>query len=113
VAAFDQDDLPGFYEMRQEPGTPPVVVAVNVEPRESDVRMLTSDSLAAALAGLPARILPGGENVVATIRETRVGRELWRVLMAIALAVLALEALLAWKFSRQMDVAESASEVRS
>ena len=108
VAAFDQDDLPGFYEMRQEPGMPPVVVAVNVEARESDVRMLTSDSLATALSGLPARILPTGEDVVSTIRESRVGRELWHTLMALALAILALEALLAWKFSRQMDVAESA-----
>jgi hypothetical protein len=92
--------------MRQE-GGPPVVVAVNVDSRESDVRMLAGESLATAVSGLPVQVLPPGQNLVAAIRESRVGRELWQMLMLAALAILALEGFLAWKFSRQMDVAEA------
>jgi hypothetical protein len=42
------------------------------------------------------------------IRESRVGRELWRQLLLLALAVLALEAFLAHRFSRRIAGAASA-----
>jgi hypothetical protein len=82
-------------------------VAVNVDPRESDVKVLASDRLAARLSGLPVRVLAPGEDMVSAIRENRVGRELWRILMLVGLACLALEAYLAHRFSRQMSVADS------
>jgi hypothetical protein len=108
VAQFDQAEQPGFYEMRMA-DAPPVVVAVNVDPRESDVRVLPAERLANALAGLPLRVLPEGENLVTAVRETRVGRELWRMLMLAALAVLALEGYLAYRFSRQVAAGEATS----
>ncbi|MBM4018096.1 MAG: VWA domain-containing protein [Planctomycetes bacterium] len=107
VAAYEHTDQPGFYEMAQ-PGGPPAAAAVNVDARESDVRTLVGESLAAALSGLPVQILgPDVLNKAGAIRETRVGRELWRILMLAAIAVLALEGFLAWRFARQMQAAES------
>jgi len=106
VAQYEQTDRPGFYEMKHAQAPGPVVVAANVDPRESDVRSLGAEGLATAMAGLPVRILPPGENVAAAVRESRVGRELWRMLMLAGLAVLALEAYLAWRFSREIGGGE-------
>jgi hypothetical protein len=110
AAEYDQAEQPGFYEMVQGQGIPPVVAAVNVDPRESDVRVLVGESLATALSGMPVRVLTHEVmNKASVIRESRVGRELWRALMVAALAVLALEGFLAWRFSREMQVADAAS----
>ena len=102
MARYEQDDLPGFYEMTSADGGPPAVVAVNVDGRESDVKSLVGDGLTNALAGTPVRILQPGEGMVSAIRESRVGRELWRMLMLAGLVVLALEAYLAYRFSRTL-----------
>jgi hypothetical protein len=108
VALYDQAEQPGFYEMMQGQGGLPAVLAVNVDPRESDVRMLMSESFVMALAGSPAKVLAHDvANKAQTVRESRVGRELWRVLMLAALAVLAVEGFLAWRFSRAMQVADA------
>jgi len=102
VAEYDEATEPGFYEMSAGKDVPPVIVAVNVDARESDVRVLSADQLAKVLAGLPVRVLPPGDDAVSAIRESRVGRELWRILMILALATLAIEGYLALRFTRQM-----------
>jgi hypothetical protein len=67
-----------------------------------------------ALVNLPARVLPEGENLTSAIRESRVGRELWRILLVLGVATLALEGFLAWRFSQQMTAGdvEGASAAR-
>ena len=107
AAQYDQAGEPGFYEMRQAEAASPTVVAVNVDARESDVKVLAPDSLSTRLSGLPVRVLSPGEEMVPTIRESRVGRELWRILLVLGLAMLALEAYLAFRFSRQMSAGEA------
>jgi len=109
VARCERTDLPGFYEMRAGDPRTPVVLAVNPESRESDVKALAAPDLAKALADLPVRVLAPGENLAAAIRESRIGRPLWQLLLALALAVLALEGYLARRFSRRMAVADSSA----
>ena len=108
-AEFEQADRPGFYEVTGIEGTKPMLLAVNVDTSESDVRVLDPAALGTALAGLPVRVPPEGADLLATIRESRVGRELWRILMILGLAVLALEGYLAWRFSRAVSAAETVS----
>lgn len=100
-AELPQVEQPGFYEVRHATDGPPLVVAVNVSPQESDVRGLTGAALAESLAGVDLRIVDEGEDVGAAVREGRVGRELWRELLVGAVAVLLLESSLAWWFTRQ------------
>ena len=107
VARCERTDLPGFYEMRAGESRTPTVLAVNPESRESDVKALAGRDLAKALADLPVRVLAPGENVVAAIRESRIGRPLWQLLLVLALAVLAMEGYLARRFSRQIAAGES------
>ncbi|HPD16142.1 MAG TPA: BatA domain-containing protein [Planctomycetota bacterium] len=95
-------ELPGFYEARYAAGMPPIVVAVNVEPAESDVRSLLGRDLAKAFLGTPVRLVDWGDDLEMAIRTGRVGHELWRTLMILGLAMLGLESFLAWYFSRRM-----------
>jgi len=100
---FEEAVLPGFYDIKYAADAPPIVVAVNVNPVESDVRVLSAEALASALKGLPVRTVPWGEELGEIIQQTRVGRELWRYFMLAALAVLALEAFLANRFTRRIS----------
>jgi len=108
VAQYTKTDWPGFYEVRHAPGVPPIVAAVNVDPTESDVRSLERGQVAAAFRGLPVRPLPWGEELAVAVRQTRVGRELWRVLLLVGLGVLLLEAFLAHRFSKRIETGASA-----
>ena len=111
-AEYEQAELPGFYEVRSGETNGTALVAVNVEAAEGDVRALPGDDLRAALAGLRLRFPKETDDLVAAIRETRIGREWWRVFLGAALVVLALELFLAWYFSRRMRVVEQAPRVR-
>jgi hypothetical protein len=102
AARFEPADLPGFYGMALPGREPSVLLAVNVDPVESDIRVLREPEFTAALKGLPVRLLPESEDVRAAIEQSRVGRELWRVPMVLGLAVLVIEAFLAHRFSKRM-----------
>jgi len=106
VVEYAQADQPGFYEMKADEKSPPVVVSVSVDPRESDLKTLAPEGMKTALVNLPARVLPEGENLTSAIRESRVGRELWRILLVLGIATLAVEGFLAWRFSRQMTAGD-------
>jgi hypothetical protein len=102
VLSYPRPEVPGFYEARYASGMPPIIVAVNVEPAESDVRCLAGAALTRALQGVPIRVLAPGEDLELAIKTGRVGHELWRILMILGLAFFALESLLAHIFSRRM-----------
>lgn len=108
VADYGQPRQPGFYEVTHAADGEPMLVAVNVDPRESDVRILQGADIETALVGLPVRRLSEEQNLAVMIRESRVGRELWRILMIVGLCVLLLEAFLAQHFSRRIVAAEAA-----
>jgi len=100
--SYARPALPGFYEARYASGLPPIVVAVNVEPAESDVRSLVGAELARAFQGTPVRLLAWGDDLELAIKTGRVGHELWRILMILGLAMFALESFLAYFFSLRM-----------
>ena len=80
---------------------PIAAVAVNVDTAGSDAKVLSADELTAAFARLPVRVVPADRGVAAAVTELRVGRELWQVLVFAAIAMLAIEALLARWYSRR------------
>lgn len=96
---------PGFYDVATEEGADLLAVAVNVDPAESDIAPLAREALREAAFGLPVRIPDEGEDIAAVIRESRIGREIWRSLMIAALALLVLESFLARMWSRNVAVA--------
>jgi len=104
-------DSPGFYRIDYGDRAEPIVLAVNVDPTESDVKCLLGDAFAKALTGVEARLFDAETDIAGAIRESRVGRELWRELLILALVVLLLEAFLAYYFSRRIAMAAEAKGV--
>ena len=90
-----------------------MLAAVNVDPAESDVRALQGDALREALAGLPLRVIAEDADVVAAVHEGRVGRELWKELLILALVLLLIEAFFAQRFSRGGRAATVTREART
>lgn len=79
-------------------------MAVNVDDSESDVRSLNTKELGNLFKGVLMQMPQIGQNLKEKIREGRVGRELWKVLLITALIILILEfALARWFISRTVE----------
>ncbi|MEX0886158.1 MAG: BatA domain-containing protein [Phycisphaeraceae bacterium] len=100
-------EWPGFYEIAAAGGIGEAVLAVNVDAEEGDAASVAEAALRLAMDELPgvapgqARVISDEVGLVQAIRESRVGRELWRGLVIAALAVLVIEALLARWFTQR------------
>ena len=95
VALLETAPEAGYYVARvsvQAPGQP---IAVNVDPRESDVACLPEAELRANLEGLGLNIAANDTELAAAIESTRTGRSAWRFFMIAALAFLIIESLFA------------------
>ncbi len=75
------------------------LVAVNVDPRESDLTMAQETELRRALRGLPFEYVQGLERVAQAADEARI--ELWRPVLILAVLVLMSEQCLAWWWGRR------------
>ncbi|MEX0652659.1 MAG: BatA domain-containing protein [Phycisphaeraceae bacterium] len=103
VATLPRSNWPGFYEAQVDgEGGETWVRAVNVDTVESNVRAMERAGLAAAWPTFPGTIVDEGASLTEAIRRMRVGFELWRILLGLALAVLAVEAFLARRFTKRM-----------
>lgn len=112
VARFEEPTSPGFYEADLGMGESKLL-AVNVDSAESEIAPLAGEALAEALATLPITLLNGGGDLAQRIREHRIGKELWRYLLLLALAVLAAEQWLAHRFGRRLSAQQSPSAAAS
>jgi len=97
---FAGSGMPGFCTVRAGSG-PPLHVAANVDAAESDVKCLAGDALPAVFAGLNVRLVPPGDDLLAAVKEYRIGRELWWELILAGLLILFIESYLAHRFSRR------------
>ena len=94
AAAPGNTHVPGIYEFSRD-GTTVALGAVNVDPAESDLRPAASGEIAGRLAGLDHVVVDPDDDIGRQILAARHGRELWRVLVYVALALVALEMFLA------------------
>lgn len=104
---FRYPELPGFYSVEPRPGQL-IAAAVNVPAPESDVTGLDPAGIRNALGDLPVTIVGDAHNLAQAVRESRVGRELWRTLLGLGLALLLTESALAHWFSRRQQDATGA-----
>lgn len=93
--------LPGFHTlaMGAEAGT--LALAANVDPASSDMKVLNAPALQGALENLPVRVLGPERELTTAVLEGRQGRELWVPLLVAVLALLAVEILLARKYTKR------------
>lgn len=90
---------PGLYrfELRKTRGEEVTrQIAVNLEPRESDVRRADRQALLAAAGDLPVSYVSG--DSLAELARSQTRHELWPIVLGLLIAVLMLEQGLAWWF---------------
>ncbi len=87
-------ERPGLYRVLQD-GRVRATFAVNPDVRESDLAAAGEAALVAAFPRGRAQVLHPGEGLARRVREARFGRELWSAFLIAALALLALETLIA------------------
>ncbi|MBD3236473.1 MAG: hypothetical protein GF330_07205 [Candidatus Eisenbacteria bacterium] len=94
VLVTDAVTEPGFYRLRAEGGVAFPAIAVNVDPRESDLTAMTVAEGRTLFGDEAVRIEPGAE-LGRQVLEARFGRELWRFFLILAFLLLVVESLLA------------------
>ena len=112
TAILEDADLPGVYTARSANRIAATAtaterpaeqrIAVNVDTRESDVAVLRDTELNSVVNPLSMRLINEKQAIRSTVTESRQGRELWRILLMAALAILIIEAILARLFTRRL-----------
>jgi len=101
LVQWDETSVPGFYRIEVGGESQNTLVAVNVDPAESDVKTLTGAELATAVDNSGARAVDGRQSLAAVIQRNRVGTELWLIPAALALLLMVLEGMVArWQTVR-------------
>jgi hypothetical protein len=106
VLNWEHTETAGIYQFvlkrRQAttaPGTDEVrLVAVNVDPRESDLTLADEDALRSSMGQVPFEYVKGMDKLAEAADEART--ELWRLFLFAAVAVLMVEQSLAWFWGR-------------
>ena len=82
----------GFWSLRPEdqPRSDQSIFAVNVDPSEADLRSLHEDDVSRTL-GESAVVIDAQMPLAAAVTDLRVGREMWRELLALAGLLLMVE----------------------
>lgn len=101
VALLESAPEDGYYTARVSVQSPGLPIAVNVDPRESDIGCLSEGELRANLESLGIGVVMGDAELASTIEEHRTGRSAWRFFMITALAFLLFECLLADRMLRR------------
>lgn len=96
---FAETASPGFYRAVLD-GERVASAAVNIDPRESDLSILTEDQVEQLAAGIRATVLAGTTTGVDTLGQMFDGRPLWHYFAAAALVLLMLELALQWAWRR-------------
>ena len=111
VALLENAPEDGYYTARVSVQSAGVPIAVNVDPRESDIRCLPEGELRAQLEGLGLDVVMGNGELAEAIDSRRTGRSAWRLFMFGALLFLLMESLLAdRKLLRGRSTAQPAPE---
>jgi len=95
VALLENAHEAGYYTARVSVQAAGLPIAVNVDPRESNIACLDPSELRANLEGLGIQVVTTGDDLSAAIDSARTSRSAWRFFMIAALILLVTEALLA------------------
>jgi Aerotolerance regulator N-terminal/von Willebrand factor type A domain/CARDB len=95
VALLKRVPEAGYYNARVSIQSPGLPLAVNVDPRESDVACLAESELRSNLENLGLSVIGINDDLAASIETNRTGRSAWRFLMMATLGFMLIEGLLA------------------
>ena len=101
VIAFAPDRA-GLYEIPATDNVPAVTLAANVDPRESNVRVIDPGAIRSSLQSTQVKVVEGASDFAAMITEGRQGREIGALLLYLGIIVFILQSLLAKHYSERM-----------
>lgn len=101
-----ETEMPGVYEAVVTDKNPSPI-AVNIAPTESDVRVLDGAVIERELGGLDVHVVAHGDSLASVVKENRIGRELSRMLLIIAVILFLAQCWLARFFTRRMRTVET------
>jgi hypothetical protein len=96
---WPRTDQPGIYQftLTDNSGSQsPRPIAVNVDPRESDLHRADRGTLLEAMSGIPTEYVAG--DALAQEQDSRARKELWPPLLIFLMVLLMSEQALAWWF---------------
>jgi len=100
-------DKIGIYEVAAEEDFPLVAVAANVDPAESNVRVVDAGALSSQLNPLGVQVLAQEGALSSAIESSRQGRELAYLFLIAGIIVFLLQSLLARYFTHRMGDGQS------
>lgn len=100
VVTLPRPERAGFYRLSVAGGTQDVF-AINRDPAEADLRSLTREQVLKLIPIRGITWIGMNEDLVSALTRSRQGVELWRYLLIAALALMALETMLAQMFGRR------------
>lgn len=109
VALLENAPEAGYYTARVSVQAAGLPIAVNVDPRESQIASLAEAELRTNLEGLGLQVAASGDELAAAIETSRTGRSAWRTFMIAALVFLLIECLLADRMMSRGRAKESAT----
>ena len=99
---FGYAEKPGFYDLLLMDGEAPKLLCANIPAREANLRTVPEDELMGTLAKTGTALIKAGPGLVEQIKENRVGYEIWRALLIMALLCLIAQAILADIYSKRL-----------
>jgi uncharacterized membrane protein len=102
VAAIEFDQL-GIYQIAADGAKPGMVLAANVDARESDVKVLGTGAIETLLAPMGVTVISKDGDLAAAIEKNRRGSELAMLLLYLAVAVFILQSILARYFTNKIS----------
>ncbi|MDP6525991.1 MAG: BatA domain-containing protein [Kiritimatiellia bacterium] len=85
----------------------PSPIAVNIDPMEADVRVLDGAVIERELGGIDVHVVAQGDSLASIVKENRIGRELSRMLLIMAVILFLAQSWLARFFTRRMRTGET------
>ena len=111
VAMLEDSREAGFYLARVSVQAPGMSVAVNVDPRESDVTSLSASDLNKNLEGADLTVVSSQAELVAAINTSRTGRSSWRQFLIAGLILLLVESLFADRLRKRKQARGKQSDL--
>jgi len=102
VAAIEFDQL-GIYQIAADGAKPGMVLAANVDARESDVKVLGTGAIETLLAPMGVTVISKDGDLAAAIEKNRRGSELAMLLLYLAVAVFILQSILARYYTNKIS----------
>ncbi len=100
-------ELPGIYQYNDDAGSALTAVAANIDPGESNVRVIASKSLESEVDSIGLKVIEPGSSAAAAIKSARRGSDLSSLLLTLAILCFLIQSIIAKIFTKKISRGET------